>query len=223
MRASLPIAIMALAIAGFSPAVITPVITPVLAQPQPPLVKVEGLRQISPHVQIIPDNSVPAVPNVGYIVGDRAVLVVDTGLGPPNGAAVYELAKKLAGSKAIYLVTTHVHPEHDLGAQAFPAAVTLIRSTDQVKDIAEFGLQLARVFSGRSAVHAELLKDTRETWQTENQMDFVAHAMGQRISGSIEIGTTHVQVSVTLPMLLAIFASKLEPQIKAEGQKLLKK
>src|ERR1700752_4224947 len=90
----------------------------------PPIVKVEGLRQISAHVHIIPDNSVPAVPNVGTIVGDRAVLVVDTGLGPPNGAAVYEVAKKLAGSKAIYLVTTHVHPEHDLGAQAFPGTVT---------------------------------------------------------------------------------------------------
>ena len=110
--------------------------------PPAPIVKVEGLRQISPRVQIIPDNSVPAVPNVGYVVGDRAVLVIDTGLGPPNGKAVYEVAKKLAGEKPLYLVTTHVHPEHDLGAQAFPSTTTLIRSTDQVKDIAEFGLQL---------------------------------------------------------------------------------
>lgn len=127
--------------------------------PPPPVVKVEGLRQISPRVHIIPDNSVPAVPNVGYVVGDRAVLVIDTGLGPPNGAAVYEVAKKLGGAKAVYLVTTHVHPEHDLGAQAFPATATLIRSTAQVKDIAESGLPLAKVFASRSAVHAELLKD----------------------------------------------------------------
>jgi glyoxylase-like metal-dependent hydrolase (beta-lactamase superfamily II) len=133
--------------------------SPLAAQSPPPIVKVEGLRQISAHVQIIPDNSVPAVPNVGYVVGDRAVLVIDTGLGPPNGAAVYDVAKKLAGTKAIYLVTTHVHPEHDLGAQAFPDTAKLIRSTDQAKDIAESGLQLAKVFAGRSATHAELLKD----------------------------------------------------------------
>ena len=126
--------------------------------PQPPIVKVDGLRQISAHVRIIPDNSVPAVPNVGYVIGDRAVLVIDTGLGPPNGAAVYEVAKKLAGEKPLYLVTTHVHPEHDLGAQAFPSTTKLIRSTDQVKDIAEFGLQLAKVFAGRSAINADLLK-----------------------------------------------------------------
>jgi glyoxylase-like metal-dependent hydrolase (beta-lactamase superfamily II) len=150
MRVSLKLIIAALALAATA--------APLAAQ-TPPIVKVEGLRQISPHIHVIPDNSVPLVPNVGYIIGDRAVLVIDTGLGPPNGAAVYEVAKKLAGTKALYLVTTHVHPEHDLGAQAFPATTTLIRSTDQVKDIAEFGLQLAKVFAGRSAINAELLKD----------------------------------------------------------------
>jgi len=129
------------------------------AQTPPPIVKVDGLRQISSRVHVIPDNNVPIVPNVGYIVGDRALLVIDTGLGPRNGAAVYAVARKLAGDKAIYLVTTHVHPEHDLGAQAFPDTTKLIRSTDQVKDIAESGLRLAKVFAGRSSINAELLKD----------------------------------------------------------------
>jgi glyoxylase-like metal-dependent hydrolase (beta-lactamase superfamily II) len=152
MRASVRLIISALALFGTG--------TALVAQTPPgPIVKVEGLRQISPHVHIIPDNSVPLVPNVGYVVGDRAALVIDTGLGPRNGAAVYEVAKKLAGSKPLYLVTTHFHPEHDLGAQAFPDTTKLIRSTDQVKDIAEFGLQLAKVFASRSAINAELLKD----------------------------------------------------------------
>ena len=43
-------------------------------------------------------------------------------------------------------------------AQAFPDTTKLIRSTDQVKDIAEFGLQLADIFAKRSAINAELLK-----------------------------------------------------------------
>ena len=128
------------------------------AQTPPPIVKPEGLRQVSPHVHIIPDNSVPAVPNVGIVVGERAALVIDTGLGPPNGAAVLGVAQKLAPGRDLYLVTTHVHPEHDLGAQAFPATTRLIRSNDQIKDIAEFGLQLAQVFATRSPVHAELLE-----------------------------------------------------------------
>src|SRR6478736_7189747 len=152
MRASLRIIVIALAFVGTAPQL--------LAQTPPaPIINVEGLRQISAHVHIIPDNSVPLVPNIGYVVGDRPVLVIDTGLGPRNGAAVYEVAKKLAGAKALYLVTTHIHPEHDLGAQAFPDTTKLIRSTDQLKDIAESGLQLAKVFASRSAINAELLKD----------------------------------------------------------------
>jgi glyoxylase-like metal-dependent hydrolase (beta-lactamase superfamily II) len=131
-----------------------------LAQTSPdPIVKVDGIRQISSRVHIIPDNSVPVVPNIGYVVGDRAVLVIDTGLGPRNGAAVHEVAKRLGGDKPLYLVTTHIHPEHDLGAQAFPDTTKLIRSTDQVSDIAESGLRLAKIFASRSAINAELLKD----------------------------------------------------------------
>jgi glyoxylase-like metal-dependent hydrolase (beta-lactamase superfamily II) len=133
---------------------------PLAAQAPPdPIVKAEGLRQVSLHVYIIPDNSVPLVPNVGFVIGERGILVIDTGLGPRNGSAVLEVAKNLGGSRALFLVTTHFHPEHDLGAQVFPESTTLIRSNDQVKDISEFGLQLAQVFARRSAINAELLKD----------------------------------------------------------------
>jgi glyoxylase-like metal-dependent hydrolase (beta-lactamase superfamily II) len=133
---------------------------PIAAQtpPPPPLIKPEGLRQLSAHVHVIPDNSVPMVPNVGIIVGEQAVLVVDTGLGPPNGATVLNVAQKLGGSRMLYLVITHFHPEHDLGAQAFPARAVLFRSSDQQKDIAEFGLETAKNFASRSAINTELLK-----------------------------------------------------------------
>ena len=61
---------------------------PAAAQPAPePFVKVDALRPVSAHVQIIPDGNVPLVPNVGFVIGDRAVLVIDTGLGPQNGKA----------------------------------------------------------------------------------------------------------------------------------------
>lgn len=128
------------------------------AAPPDPLVRPEGLEPVSAHVQVIPDDSVPLVPNVGFVIGSRAVLVVDTGLGPRNGKTVLDVATRLAPGRQLYLVTTHVHPEHDLGAQAFPASAQLIRSTDQVKDIAEFGLATAEQFSKRSPLTAELLQ-----------------------------------------------------------------
>ncbi|MET0275009.1 MAG: MBL fold metallo-hydrolase [Phenylobacterium sp.] len=133
---------------------------PVAAQAPPadPVVRVEGLKAVSAHVQVIPDNSVPVVPNVGFVVGTKGVLVIDTGLGPPNGAAVAAVAQRLAAGKQVYLVTTHVHPEHDLGAQAFPASVKLIRSTDQEAEIEATGLGMARMFSQRTPVMAKMLE-----------------------------------------------------------------
>ena len=145
-----------------------------LAQTPPdPIVKVDGLRRISAHVHVIPDNSVPLVPNVGFVVGETGVLVIDTGLGPRNGAAVAEVAQRLGALRAL---TTHVHPEHDLGAQAFPAATQMLRARAQVQDIDEFGMQTAELFRSRSAINADLLKDAAfrkadVTFEREHELD----------------------------------------------------
>jgi len=130
------------------------------SQPAPPvpIVQVATLKAVSAHVQVIPDASVPLVPNVGFVAGSKGVLVIDTGLGAKNGAAVAEVARRLAKGGTIWLVTTHAHPEHDLGAQAFPATTKLIRSKDQIADIEAQGLRLAQAFAGRSPAIAELLK-----------------------------------------------------------------
>src|SRR5689334_15535166 len=134
--------------------------TPPAATPAASLVREGVTEKLTAHVWAIPDGSAPLVPNIGIIVGSKAVLVVDTGLGVRNGETVLKEVKKVWGApKPIYIVATHFHPEHDLGANAFPPDAKMIRSEDQKKDIAESGLQLANVFSQRSPLNAELLKD----------------------------------------------------------------
>jgi len=123
-----------------------------------PMVLAGSAQKVSAHVVVLPDRSTPLVPNVGVIVGTKAALVVDTGLGEKNGAIVLAEAQKAAPGRALYLVSTHFHPEHDLGASAFPASTRMIRSKDEIADIDEFGLAMAKTFSGFSAVNAELLK-----------------------------------------------------------------
>lgn len=124
-----------------------------------PMVQANATQKISAHVYAIEDkDTTPGVPNVGFVVGTRAALVIDTGMGERNGRTVLAEVEKIAGDKQLYLVTTHVHPEHDLGAGAFPATTKMIRSEDQLKDIREFGYQLRDAFMKRSAVNAELLK-----------------------------------------------------------------
>jgi len=46
-----------------------------------PVVK-EGITvKVSPHVYAIPSESVPGVPNVGIIVGSKATMIIDPGMG----------------------------------------------------------------------------------------------------------------------------------------------
>ena len=146
------------------------------APPVPPLVREGVTEKISPHVYEIPDNSVPLVPNVGIVVGSKATLVIDTGLGARNGATVMREVAKVSTNAELYLVTTHVHPEHDLGAGGFPATVKMIRSKDQVDEIAASGLDMAKRFAGFSPLHAELLQGAEfrkadSTFEKEHTVD----------------------------------------------------
>jgi glyoxylase-like metal-dependent hydrolase (beta-lactamase superfamily II) len=130
----------------------------VRAQPRDPLVREGATIKVSPHVFVIPDDDVPLVANIGMVVGTRGTLVIDTGLGPRNGETAAREAAKVSQGRELYLAVTHVHPEHDLGAQAFPASTRVLRSRGEDADIVEFGLQLAETFAKQSPVRAELLK-----------------------------------------------------------------
>lgn len=126
-----------------------------------PLVHAGGITRVSEHVRVIPDRSVQGVPNVGIVVGDDATLVVDTGMGPRNGEIVLAAARRAARGTRLLVVTTHTHPEHDLGAQAFPADTVMIRSRSQVDEIVDGGMKVADDFRRRSPAFAALLEGAR--------------------------------------------------------------
>src|SRR5579859_2269969 len=61
------------------------------ALPEQPLLSEKGLTKVSEHVYAI-----VGWPNIGIVVGDRATLVIDTGLGERNGATIMRVEQKLA-------------------------------------------------------------------------------------------------------------------------------
>ncbi|MFI6588570.1 MBL fold metallo-hydrolase [Embleya sp. NPDC050493] len=130
---------------------------PDLRDAPPPVVRGEPV-EIRPGVFVIPDNRVPLVPNIGIVVGERAALVVDTGLGPGNGAHVLDHARRLAGDRPLYLTTTHFHPEHGFGAQAFKGAATIVYNRSQRDELRRKGTAYAGMFAGMSAQIAAALE-----------------------------------------------------------------
>ena len=123
-----------------------------------PLIQRDDTLKISDHVYVILDDDVGFVPNVGIVVGESATLVIDTGLGLPNGEIVLGETRKVSTNDDLYVVSTHYHSEHELGAGAFPASATMIRSRDQQQDLDEFQLSHAERFSRMSEVLAGLLQ-----------------------------------------------------------------
>jgi glyoxylase-like metal-dependent hydrolase (beta-lactamase superfamily II) len=123
------------------------------AQTQPVLG--EDTVKVSEHVWAI-----MGWPNIAIIAGNRATLVVDTGLGPRNGATIARVAAKIApGNQKLYLTTTHFHPEHAGGDAGFPPGTILIRNTTQQREMEQHGKEMVDLFAGRSAQFKELLSN----------------------------------------------------------------
>ena len=160
-------------------------------QGPPPLVRENATDKIAEHVYVILDNNVGMVPNIGIIVGTRGTFVVDTGMGARNAQTVMREVGKVSKTPELYVASTHIHPEHDLGAHAFPAHAKMIRSQDQVKEIAATGLQTAKVFAGFSPLNAELLQGAEFrkadiTFEKEHTVDLG----GVRVR-TMAMGTNH--------------------------------
>ena len=130
------------------------------AQPAP-LVQENKTIKVSEHVYVIPDGRVNLVPNIGIIVGTRATLVVDAGMGPRNGQTVLRELAKVNKNSDLYFTTTHFHPEHMTGVQAFPANTIVIRPEVQQEEVDRKQPEFIHNFSQRTPELKALLQDVK--------------------------------------------------------------
>ena len=158
-----------------------------------PLVREGVTVMLGPHTYAIPDGNVPLVPNVGIVVGSRATLVVDTGLGRRNGEAVLREVAKVSRNSALYIVTTHFHAEHTMGYTAFPPSAQYVNSTIQEAEFDEGGMRQVATFASRSPMTAELLKDaTRRPAAVTFDREHVLDLGGVR-ARIVVVGPTHTK------------------------------
>jgi glyoxylase-like metal-dependent hydrolase (beta-lactamase superfamily II) len=158
-----------------------------------PLVRENATTRLAPHTYVIPDDNVGLVPNVGIVVGSNAALVIDPGLGRRNGETVLRELGKVGGNRAIYIASTHFHPEHTTGYIAFPAWAKYVDATVQEAEFEQNGMQMIRTFAGRSAFTADLLKDAaRRPADITFDRDYTFDLGGVHVR-AVVVGPTHTR------------------------------
>ena len=125
----------------------------VFAQGLPSAVLPETSTRVSEHVY-----EISGFPNIGIVVGSRAVLVVDNGLGSPNGQTIMRVLAKLGDRPMLYLTNTHFHAEHAGGDGGFPANTVLVRSNVQQEEMNEGGANMLTRFGTINKENGELVK-----------------------------------------------------------------
>ena len=171
-------------------------VTSAVAQRGPavaPMVREGVTVKLGEHTYAIPDGGVGGVPNVGIVVGSRATLAIDPGLGRPNGEIVLREVNKVSKNSELYIGTTHFHPEHTTGYIAFPATAKYVNSKVQEAEFAESGMTTVGNFASRSAAQGELLKDAQRriadiTFDRDHTLDLG----GVRVR-FILVGPTHTK------------------------------
>jgi len=129
--------------------------------PNPFIVQEGTVKRLSEHVWEIPDRNRPGNPNIALVVGTRATLIVDTGMGPRSGEAVAREAQRLSKNTEFYLTTTDFRPEHISGATSLPPNTIWIIPAAQKTDIDQSTQKYINSFLARSTELMTALKDVK--------------------------------------------------------------
>jgi quinoprotein relay system zinc metallohydrolase 2 len=102
--------------------------------------------------------------NLSFVIGKKGIAVIDTGGSPKVGAQLREAIRKVSKLPILYVINTHVHPDHVLGNAAFEADhPTFVGHSDLPRNLAqrkEAYLRNLPIWVGGSVTGNEIIPPT---------------------------------------------------------------
>jgi quinoprotein relay system zinc metallohydrolase 2 len=102
--------------------------------------------------------------NLSFIVGSKGVAVIDTGGSLKIGAKLHEAIRKVTALPILYVINTHVHPDHIFGNAAFledqAAFVGHTKLADAMELRKETYLRINNNWLGADFAGSEIIKPT---------------------------------------------------------------
>lgn len=102
--------------------------------------------------------------NIGFIVGEKGVAVIDSGGSFAVGRRLKEAIRQVTGLPILYVINTHVHPDHIFGNAAFkadhPTYVGHAKLAEAMERRAETYMRNNTAWLGTAFAGSEIIKPT---------------------------------------------------------------